>query len=187
MSGQASPSPSPTPAVSASPTPDRPEEQICDYTTYSSSYQFEIAEGLDDRAQECKNNVDSLTKLQFGPPTEWEIFTTLCKGDCQAYNDRIARILTVSDCNCARIADARFRCPTTPADFLCETMQICKQYTSYMIDYCTPSSCGRFATNEADWREARTTCPASVAAASASALLTVWIGSLMLLLQPRSS
>lgn len=176
--GQASPSPSPTPAVSASPTPDRPEEQICDYTTYSASYQFEVTEGLDARAQECESNVFALTKLQFGPPTEWEIFTTLCKGDCQAYNDRVSRILTVSDCNCARIADPRFRCPVTPADYLCEIMQICKPYSSYITEYCTPSSCGRFATNEDDWRTARQACSAAYASGSLAAVVLASIATM---------
>jgi len=175
VAGQSSPSPSPTPAVSASPTPARPEEQICDYNTYSRSYAFEISEGFDSLALDCQANVQTLRRLQFGPPTEWEMFTTICKGDCKAYNDRITRVLGLTSCDCSRIADPRYRCPTTPTDFLCDVMQICKPYQSYMIEYCSEAACGRFETNENDWRTTRATCSAAAAAASAAAMALVGV------------
>ena len=157
--------------MSASPTPGRPEEQICDYNTYSRAYAFEISEGFDTLALDCQANVVALRRLQFGPPTEWEMFTSLCKGDCKAYNDRITRILGLTTCDCSRIADPRYRCPTTPTDYLCETMQICKPYAEYMVDYCSESACGRFATNEDDWRTARAECSAATAAVGAAAAI----------------
>ncbi|KAA0151576.1 hypothetical protein FNF29_04500 [Cafeteria roenbergensis] len=156
-------SPSPTPAVTPSPTPGRPEEQICDYTTYFRSYAFEITEGFDTRGRDCEANVLALQRLQFGPPTEWEIFTSVCKGDCKAYTDRITRILGVTDCDCSRVADPLYRCPATPTDYLCRAMQICLDYEQYMADYCSESACGRFATNEDDWRTERAKCPGSAA------------------------
>jgi hypothetical protein len=152
--------------VSASPTPFRPEEQICQYNTYKRAYDFEIAELLDERAEDCRKSVEALTKLQFGPPTAWEVFNTICKGDCRAYSDRIARLLSATDCDCSRIASVRYRCPATPTGFLCEEVEYCYNYDNYITEYCAENSCGRFATNEDDWRIARAKCSGSLPLAS---------------------
>lgn len=157
--------------------------QICAYNTYIRSYEYEYSEGLSLAASECLNSVQGLTKLQFGPPTEWEIFNVLCKGDCRAYNDRVQRVLTASDCRCRRVLNARYQCPTTPTDMLCSEVQFCYDYDTYMRDYCLESSCGRWQTNENDWRTARAQCSA---AASAPSLLAAVVAGVVAALNLRA-
>lgn len=155
------PTPSPTPSI----TPGLPEEQICNYASYVQAVDFEIDEGLAARELQCRETVDNLRKQQFGPPTEWEIFNTMCKGECRSYADRLIRIDASSNCRCARVEDPDYACFTTPTDYLCQLLEICKGFDSYINEYCLPSSCGRFAGSEAEWREARSACGAPRGAA----------------------
>ena len=140
-----------------------------------------MEEGLADRALACQDSIKALTRLQFGPPTAWEIFTTLCKGDCRSYSDRIARIRSTS-CDCRKVTNPQYQCPTFPTAYLCEELQICLNYDAYRLDYCDTASCGRFATNEDAWRKERALCSAAAPAPALALILLVLAAALQGLL-----
>jgi len=158
------PSPMPTPTM----TPGLPEEQRCNYDAYVQAVDFEIGEGLAVREVQCKDSIDNLRKLQFGPPTEWEMFNAICKGECRSYSDRLLRIRSASNCDCARIQDATYQCFYTATDYLCQLLQICHDFDEYISSYCLADSCGRFASSEDEWRTARSKCGVSATAAAMS-------------------
>jgi hypothetical protein len=143
------------------------EEEVCNYDTYREVYDYEIDEGLYEREEACTAAVDNLRKQQFGPPTQWEIFNAVCKGDCRSYADRISRLAAATDCRCERIVDTKYQCPNYPTDVLCELVGYCYDWAAYDKAYCQPDSCGRYAKSEDEWRATRSSCgaPAGVATA----------------------
>jgi hypothetical protein len=140
-----------------------PEESVCNYDTYREVYDYEIDEGLYQREEACSAAIDNLRKQQFGPPTQWEIFNAVCKGDCRSYADRIARLAASTDCRCERIVDTKYQCPNYPTDVLCNLVGYCYDWAAYDKSYCQPDSCARYAKSEDDWRKGRAACGAPVA------------------------
>ncbi len=98
----------------------------------------------------CRLSLDSTKRQPFGPPSQWELFNAVCKTACRSYTDRVERIRTATDCDCALFNPPS--CPMTTTDLLCKVVQFCYESGPYQRTYCDDHACGRQATNEDTWR-----------------------------------
>jgi hypothetical protein len=118
----------------------------------------------------CKNQIFALTEQSFGPPSAYEVMTTMCKGPCRVYYhryERMARAEQVTGCTCTALKP---RCPKSPFDMLCTITGLCYDIEFYWEAVCDPSACGRYMMNEKDYRGARNRCKLSLDGAPHSAI-----------------
>jgi hypothetical protein len=111
---------------------------------------------------QCKLKIQALSQQFFSPPSPYEAFNVLCKGICRVYTAhwfRIQMAAVGTGCDCARdIEKGSFFCPVSAPSMLCRFTGLCLNESYYERSTCAPEACGRFATNERDWREARRSC-----------------------------
>ncbi len=127
----------------------------------------ETSYGLKTIQAACIRELDKLQRLQFGPPTQWEIFNMMCKRSCRSYHDRWLRLHTQTLCDCTQIPTPDVwstltvlpvgsACLPSVTDLLCYTIGFCYDFDAYYPLYCDDSACGRQATNEDSWRHCTT-------------------------------
>ena len=125
----------------------------CMTNGYSQAFAYEVASDLALISGNCRAQLTTLTMQQFGPPTVFETFNALCKGACRDLQDRVVRInsyAAATDCACTDI-----NCPRKPVAMLCQFTGTCPDdEDAFMSATCSTSACGRWATNEADYRKA---------------------------------
>lgn len=157
---------------------------ICKLSDYQDAYDYEVTNGLFKFQLSCQTLLRQSAMLQFFPPTAWEVFNALCKGSCREFYARVKRLTAMegrTNCTCAATQP---RCPQLPNDMLCLGTGICYESDWYQENVCAASACGRWATNEASYRAARTACgmsldpsPASRSAVAAAAVLAAMLAS----------
>lgn len=140
-------------SATATPSTTIPEEQRCNYAFYQEMLAFEVSSGLAKSKADCVSYLDHLKRLQFGPPSQWEIFNMMCKTACRSYYDRWFRIISQTDCDCTLFNPPS--CPASPTDLLCLVTQFCYPWDAYYSNYCAPDACGRQANNEDSWRHCK--------------------------------
>jgi hypothetical protein len=173
----ASPSPSPVPA--------------CKADFYMQAYGY-MSEDFAQLGAQCAKAVARLSMQQFGPPSSFEVFQVACLGACRRYMAHwfnLQEAARGTGCACeTQIAYGEFYCPKSVNALLCRHTGFCYNETFYEQSTCAAGACGRFATNEKDYRAARAACgvafdaahtPAISAAAGALAL----VGTLALMLK----
>jgi hypothetical protein len=100
--------------------------------------------------------------LQFNPPSAWEVLNAVCKGTCRDLYERTLRMQAAearTNCSCAA---TQVRCPQLPNSILCAGTGLCWDSEWYQVNVCAVNACGRWATNEADYRSARSSCQMSL-------------------------
>jgi hypothetical protein len=134
------------------------------------AYNYEVSAGLFARQDDCKQQLKLLGMQQFGPPSAFEVMNMACKGACDAFMNRVYRLRLIeaqTHCTCRNQVA---RCPKTSADFLCALTGFCYEADWYHASTCAPSACGRWATNEADYRSERKQCNLYLDGASTAAI-----------------
>jgi hypothetical protein len=130
----------------------------------------ETANGLRRIQADCIRQLDQLQRLQFGPPTQWEIFNMVCKRGCRSYHDRWLRLKSQTLCDCTTVATpaswgsitvypVNTACLPSVIDLLCKTIGFCYDMDAYWFPYCDDYACGRQSNNEASWRRCKLTHP----------------------------
>ena len=147
----------------------------CDVSSYMVSLDYELSNGLLEAEARCDEAMRMLASMRFGPPSEHDIFEATCKGPCQEFAARVDRQQASADppCDCQKLKRAgyfTFKC-RNPNTYLCRRTGYCLDYAEYWKSYCTASACGRWATNEDDWRTSRIACGAAGTLVSGAALL----------------
>lgn len=143
------------PLVWAAPVTTTPEEDQCNYDFYLEILDYELANGFLEAQIACESYLDKLQRLQFGPPTQWEIFNTVCKTACRTYYDRWQRVVSESNCDCTKFTYSS--CPPSVTDLLCSVVGFCYDWQTYFYNYCEDLACGRQANNEDSWRHCKLT------------------------------
>lgn len=141
---------------------------ICKLSDYQDAYDYEVQNGLFKYQLSCQTLLRQSAMLQFFPPTAWEVFHALCKGSCREFYSRVKRLAAMegrTNCTCEA---TQTRCPQLPNDMLCLGTGICYESDWYQENVCSASACGRWATNEASYRAARTACGMSLDPSPAS-------------------
>jgi hypothetical protein len=131
---------------------------MCNQQVYLEAYDYEVAAGLFTRQDDCKQQVALLMQQQFGPASAFEVMSMVCKGACDAFSNRVQRLRVIEEQTGCACADLASRCPRSAPDFLCAISGFCYDADWYQSSTCAPSACGRWATNEADYRSARRAC-----------------------------
>jgi hypothetical protein len=135
--------------------------QTCDGATFLSSFNYRILD-TDTSRQRCQERINALVQQKFSPPSPFEAFRILCKGVCRKYTAHWFRLLEAAKgtgCDCVKdINKGSFFCPTSAPEMLCRTTGLCVNETYYEKSTCAAEACGRFTTNEKDWRAARRSC-----------------------------
>lgn len=141
---------------------------ICKLSDYQDAYDYEVQNGLFRYQLSCQTLLRQSAMLQFFPPTAWEVFHALCKGPCREFYARAKRLTAMEGrTNCTCVA-TQTRCPQLPNDMLCLGTGICYESEWYQENVCAATACGRWATNEASYRAARTACGMSLDPSPAS-------------------
>ena len=135
--------------------------QTCDGETFLSSFNYRNLD-TDTLRQTCQNRINALMQQKFSPPSPFEAFRILCKGACRKYTAHWFRLLEAAKgtgCECVKdINKGSFFCPTSAPEMLCRATGLCVNETYYEASTCALEACGRFSTNEKDWRAARRSC-----------------------------
>jgi len=119
----------------------------------------------------CAAQIQLATQQPFGPPSAFEIMNVICKGACMSYYNRYKRLKhseLVSGCTCA--AANKVQCPKHPVDMLFTITGFSYDPDFYWESTCQPYACGRYKTNEADYRTARKACKLNFDGASTASL-----------------
>ena len=153
----------------------------CDIPAYMLSFQYEMNQGLLEAEARCDAALRELASRRFGPPSEFAVFESTCKGDCQDFYSRVKRIETAVSptCDCAKMKRAgyfTFSC-RTPVDYLCRRTGYCYDTAAYWSDFCAADSCARWDEDEDSWRASRLAC--SAAGTTASHVLLAGAGALL--------
>lgn len=163
---------------------------VCDDKDFQDAYDYEVRMGIFTALDACDEQIRNVQKLMFGPPSAWFIFNAVCRGICRDYSTRVARLAqyeALTNCTCMA---TQAKCPRRAVDMLCTSTGYCYNTTMYEESVCGVSACGRWATNEADYRSARRACGQSLdsgaqtTSAHAAALLVALAAGLVLAWRP---
>lgn len=150
------------------------DEPTCDLQVFQDAYAYELDRGLILQGVLCADKIQQLLQTRFGPPSAWEVFNTVCKGTCRDYTTRYNRVKTyenVTLCECAVVnTGQQSKCPRPVTAMLCVATSKCYAEQVYQATTCDVAACGRWSTNEASYRSARTLCGVSYDGAVASGL-----------------
>lgn len=130
----------------------------CDLSLYQQGYDQEVEQGLFIQMAECEDTLRYAVQLRFGPPTAWEIFNVMCRGICREYTARYKRLQVYESSTACSCATTQNKCPRDTNEMLCSATNYCYDSEFYQTTTCAPTACGRWATCEADYRNARQAC-----------------------------
>jgi hypothetical protein len=135
---------------------------VCQIDEFQDAYNYESNNGFFKVQLACETMLRQTAMLQFNPPSAWEVFNAVCKGTCRDLYERTVRMQAAearTNCSCAA---TQVRCPQLPSKVLCAGTGLCWDSEWYQVNVCAVNACGRWATNEADYRSARSSCQMSL-------------------------
>ena len=134
-----------------------------DCATWERLYAGEEAWGLGAAGRACAAAAWAAGAQAWAPPSRWQLFNVLCRGACRDLAGRLARVAAldaVTNCTCA--ATVTRACPRSPAALLCAQGGgggACLSEAA-VAAWCDAGACGRFAGDEAAWRQQTAACGA---------------------------
>lgn len=151
-------------------------ELSCDPEAYNFVMEYETIQGVWKFNAACEADIRDLTRLQFGPPTTWEIFNVMCKGPCREYQHRQSRLALAEERSQCACTDLHLKCPISSTNMLLKYTGLYYDPTELWEGLCGPQACGRWDLNEVDYQTSRKGCgllaSGAVTAAPAGAALT---------------